>query len=234
VRYKVLPGGVWEYQCPVQVYPGTLRLKVDGFRKQWGARLVRDEETRFLFQIDAEPPRRFWERSTTRPPRLDLLLHVQSPGADHRVSEARVRLRPLSGNPDQVGRALSEMGPLLFDSLRSYLQAAPEQRAQDRWPCTLPLHVYPVQPDLELGAVLEAVGRNLSHGGISFRAPQAPATEKVYLHWVQSPRVSAFAVLAHVVRVQEARPHAFEVGAAFPRSGPETTQNMRERWEDWK
>ena len=72
VRYRVLPGGVWEYQCPVQLFPGMLRLKVDGFRQHWGARLVRDEEHRFLFHIDLEPSRHFWDRTPPRASRLEL------------------------------------------------------------------------------------------------------------------------------------------------------------------
>jgi serine/threonine protein kinase len=234
VRYRVLPGGVWEYQCPLQVFAGTLRLKVDGFRQHWGARLVREEDSRFLFHLNLEPPRRFQERTPPRPPRLELLLEVQSPGPERRVCEARARLRPVSGTPDQVRNILTEMGPVLFDSLRSYLQAGPEQRTQDRWPCMLPLHVYPVRPDLDLGPVLEAVGRNLSYGGISFRVPQLPSTEKVYLHWAKSPRAAAFAVLAHVVRFQEAGPRAIDVGAAFPRDDSDTVQSMQERWEEWR
>ncbi len=234
LRYKVLPGGIWEYQCPVQVFPGAVRLKVDGFRQHWGARLVREEEDRFLFQIDLQPSRRYWERSTVQPPRLELLLHVQPPGPDHRLSEARIRLRPVSGTPDQVGRILAEMGPQLFDSIRSFLQAGTEQRARDRWPCTLPLHAYPVQPDLELGAVLDGVGRNISCGGINFRTAKAPTTEKLYLHWPRSPRVSTYAVLAHVMRVREVGPHAFDVAASFPGDQPPPPPEPLERAQDWR
>jgi serine/threonine protein kinase len=234
VRYTVLPGGVWEYRCPVQVFSGAMRLKVDGFRQQWGARLVREEEDRFLLQIDLQPSRHFWERSAVRPPRLELMLHIPTPGPDRSMSEARVRLRPVSGSPDQVARILAEMGPQLFDSIRSYLQAAHEQRARDRWPCTLPLHVYPVQPDLELDAVLDAVGRNISYGGINFRTAQALKTDKLYLHWPKSPRISAFAVLAHVVRVQETGRHAFDVAALFPGDQPPPPPEALERAEDWR
>jgi serine/threonine protein kinase len=234
VRCTVLPGGVWEYRCPVQVFPGAVRLKVDGFRQQWGARLVREEDDRFLFQIDLQPSRSFWERSRVQPPRLELLLHVPSPGPEQRMSEARIRLRPVSGSPDQVGGILAEMGPQLFDSIRSYLQAAHEQRARDRWACTLPLHVYPVQPDLELGTVLDAVGRNISYGGVNFRAAQAPTTEKLYLHWLKSPRAAAFAVLAQVVRVQEVGPHAFDIAARFPGDQPPPPPDVLEREEDWR
>ncbi len=247
VRYKVLAGGVWEYQCPIHVLPAMLRLKLDGFREEWGARLVRadrrdagpTEDDRFLFQIDLQTPRRVWNiqggASGTAAPRLELLLLIQPPGPGGSVSEARVRLRPLSGSPDQVGRILADAGPRLFDSIRSYLQAGPEQRARDRWPCTLPLQVYPVLPDLELGAVLDAVGRNISYGGINFRAAQAPTTEKLYLHWPKVPRISTFVVLAQVVRVHQAGPHAFEVAASFPGDSPSPPPSeTSDRAEDWR
>jgi hypothetical protein len=81
---------------------------------------------------------------------------------------------------------------------------------------------------------MDAVGRNISYGGISFRVTQAPPTEKLYLHWARSARASAFAVLARVVRVQEAGPRAFDVGAAFSRDAGDTVRSMEERWEDWR
>jgi serine/threonine protein kinase len=230
VRYNVLPGGVWEYTFPASALPSTIRLKVDGFRQQWNARLVLEEAGRFLFHIDLEVSRRVCERPTTRPPRLELQLQAptqQSPG--QRVAEARVRLRMISGDLTLAHRVLPELAREMFHSIRSYLQASPEQRGNERRPCSLPLQAYPVQPDLELGEVLDGVGRNISVAGINFRTAKPPSTEKLYLHWHKSVTASGYALLAHVVRVQSAGATQFDIGAVFSNGCPAVAERSGER-----
>ena len=51
--------------------------------------------------------------------------------------------------------------------------------------------------------------------GVSFRVSKRPATQVAYLHWHKSTAVSAFAVLAHIIRVQPMAGGGYEVGATF-------------------
>jgi serine/threonine protein kinase len=220
-RYVLHPGGAWEYRCPLRLIPGSLKLKIDGFRQQWHARTLSEGENAWVFRLDLQPPRRFWGPGAAPPPHLEVRLEAQPvPRPETRLSEVVVRVHPRGGEGDQASRLLAGLGPQLFESLRSYLQASPEQRAEERWPCTHPLHVHPVLPDLDLAEVLEATGKNISHGGINFRVSAPPPTDQVYLHWHDSPRVSAFAVLARIIRVLPSGPDRFEVGALFPVDGP--------------
>jgi serine/threonine protein kinase len=221
LRYVLHPGGAWEYRCPVRLVPAALKLKVDGFRQQWNARTLSEAENAWVFQIELQPPRRFWEFGAAPPPQLEVRLEVPPrPRSETHLSEAVVRVQPRGGKGDQASRLLAGLGPQLFESLRSYLQASPEQRSEERWPCTHPLHVHPVLPDLDLAEALQATGKNISHGGINFRVPAPPPTDHVYLHWYDAPRVSAFAVLARVIRVLPSGPDRFEVGALFPADAP--------------
>jgi hypothetical protein len=219
VRYFVRPGGAWEYTFPVRLFPGAIPLKVEAFRQHWGARIVRRGESGFLFQIDLHTPRRFWERwaGTTR--QVEVELQVDPAGALRNcLTEARVAVRPARGG-DALARALAQVGPQILDSMRSYLQASPEQRSAQRVALAQPVNVYPVLPSLELAPVLAGLTRDVSATGVSFRVPQPPGAERVHLH--QAPAARAFAVLARVVRVQPAGTGDFEVGAAFRRAEEE-------------
>jgi serine/threonine protein kinase len=213
-RCALLPNDVWEIKCPVQIFSGALALKVEGFRSEWNARIAEQNNNHFLFHIDL-PPARADELDKNPMPVVALQLDVQTTSSPRHVTEARMRVYPAGGNRFHIARVLPELAPRLFDSMRSYLQSSPDQRSEDRWPCPQPLHVYPVKPNLELDQVLEGISRNISLGGVSFRILEKPQTDRVYLHWHRSPAVSAYAVLARIIRVQPMAGGGFEVGGVF-------------------
>jgi hypothetical protein len=115
-----------------------------------------------------------------------------------------------------VSQGLERLGPRLFESLRSFLHASPEQRSNERWPCTRPLHVYPILADQRLGEVIEGVGKDVSRSGVSFRVAEPLTADQVYLHWHELAAVAPYAVLAQVKRVEPAGADGYEIGAAFP------------------
>jgi serine/threonine protein kinase len=211
VRYVVQENDLWECRCPIQTFTGALPLKVEGFREEWSAGIVQKKDDAFFFEIDLHLAPR-----TEAPTLVAFELEVQSAATSSKhFAEARMRIRPSSGNRELLGRYLQEMAPRLFDSMRRYLHAGPEQRSSDRWHCPQPLSVYPVRPDLEMEEVLDGISRNISLSGVSFRVPREPNTEFVYLHWYKSPAVSPYAVLARIVRAQPMVGGGYEVGAAF-------------------
>jgi serine/threonine protein kinase len=216
IRYRAHPDGSCEYCCPIQLLPGPTRLKVDGFRQHWNARLVKEEQGTFVFQIDLQAPRRFWERVLSQPRRVTVELRFGKFDRHRaRLTEARAFLRAVSGDPEKMKRIVAELAPHIFDSLRSFLQASPEQRACIRQPFPQPLHVYPVLPDLELAEMIAGVGRNLSSGGIRFCLPKPPPTGKLYLHFHESAQAD-FAILAEVMRTQSNEDGGCDIGAFFP------------------
>jgi serine/threonine protein kinase len=213
LRYTVRPDGAWEHRCPVQVVPGVLRLRAEGFRLQWKARAVREADDAFVYTVEVPRGQRgFWDCFGGRADQLEVRLELPAPSAaGARRSEAVLRLRPVNA---RARAALDKVGVELLDSLRSYLQAGPDQRAQERWPCPQPLRIYPVGRRGVERAALEAAGRDVSLGGASFRLARRPAFHLAYLHWHQSADVADFALLARVARVKEDG-DGYEVGVAF-------------------
>ncbi|HZY89363.1 MAG TPA: PilZ domain-containing protein, partial [Gemmataceae bacterium] len=177
------------------------------------ARAVREADDAFVYTVEVpRGSRGFWDRFSSRAAQLEVRLELPPPSvAGTRRSEATLRLRPVGA---QARAALEKVGLALLDSLRSYLQAGPEQRSQERWPCPQPLRVYPVQRRAVASAALEAAGRDVSSGGACFRLRRRPDFERAYLHWHRSAEVADFALLARVVRVKEDG-DGYEVGVAF-------------------
>src|SRR5262249_841409 len=128
-RYLVREGGVWEHRCPFPLLPGALPLKVEGFREHWQGRVVRREQDSYLPQLGPQVARGFWERVLGQPRHLEVELRtapVTTPGS--RLTEATVRVRVVgAADPQQRERIAATMAPLVFESLRQYLQPLPEQ-----------------------------------------------------------------------------------------------------------
>ena len=158
-RYFVHPDRSWEYRCPIQLFPGAMQLKVEGFRTHWNASIApsRATRTRCTIELDAAADASGRRRKPTRKLEID------------------IRVEPLTGTPvpaDRgghpvrfVGRVgpvrsaiLATTAPKIFESVRVYFQAAQEQRTRERWPLTQPLRVYPVLPDLDTAPTIDGHG----------------------------------------------------------------------------
>jgi hypothetical protein len=219
-RYFVQPDGSWEYSFPLQLFPGAMKLKVEGLRDHWRARLVHHDGDAYQFRIELDEARpTFWERTPKPGRKLELDVCVDPPiGPQTRMTEATVRLRSLGEDGQENDRLLTTMAPKVFDSVRLYFQATQEQRGRDRLPLSQPIRVYPILPDLEFAEVLDGVCVNVTQGGIGFQVAKRPATDLLYLHLYASPQALGYAILAKVARVLEMG-GGVEVGAVFPGSG---------------
>ncbi|MGL4552282.1 MAG: protein kinase domain-containing protein [Gemmataceae bacterium] len=218
VRYLVHPDGTWGYRCPLQLFPGAMGLKIEGFRAWWGARVTKQDGDCYTLEVDVPLPRTFWDAFKT-PKRMEVTVFVEpstNPGT--RVAEALVQLRYPGADTNQRDRVLAQMGPKVLDSMRQYLQATAEQRSDERMPVAVPVRAYPVLPDLELAEVIVGTTRNLSFGGASFRAATKPGVEWMYLHLYSSPQALGYALLARVVRCQE-QDGGYELGVRFVQAG---------------
>jgi serine/threonine protein kinase len=214
VRYQVHPDGTWEYRCPLQLFPGAMALKIEGFRSSCMARVIKQDGDSYTLEVEVPEPRSIWNAFKT-PKRMEVTVFVEPSSLQGtRQTEALVRLR-YAVEPDQRDRVLAHMAPKVLDRMRQYLQATAEQRSRERVPVVLPLRVYPVLPDLDLAEVIEAATRNVSGTGLSFRADRRPPVDWLYLHLYTAKQTLGYAVLAKVVRCQEVD-GGFEIGAMFP------------------
>jgi hypothetical protein len=220
LRCIVHAGGAWEGRFPIVLVSSLLRLKLEGFRQHWDAQWVRQDHPTFTLRLQTGEGRGFWPRRWA-PAGIDVHVSVQPPdGADSHRREAVVRLEPFGDHGPRKDTVLPGLGPRLFQSLRAYLQAHPEQRGQERWPFPQAIDVYPVLPGPELGEVLPARGRDVSRGGVCALTPRRPAGSHVYLHFRETPRAAPLAVRGRVVRAQPTAAGWYEVGVAFSVDGP--------------
>jgi serine/threonine protein kinase len=213
-RYRVHADGSWEHRCPLQLFPGAMDLKVAGLLSFWNARVLSHEGDQYRLDFEAPGPKSFWDAFRSRP-RVTVDIHVEpNSQASARLAEAVVRVSYKHKDQAQASRLLGHISPKVFETVRTYFQAAQEQRGKERFPLTLPARLYPVLPDLEVAEAIDATTRNISFGGMSLLVKARPPVEVVYLHLPTSPQALGYAVLARVVRCREAE-GGWEVGLRF-------------------
>src|SRR5262249_36288503 len=77
-----------------------------------------------------------------------------------------VSARPVHCDAAQGSRLLNEVAPHVLESARSYLQATPERRGQERLVFKDALSVVPVFPGQAFGATVPCTGKDISPRGI--------------------------------------------------------------------
>jgi serine/threonine protein kinase len=215
IRYRLEPGRQLGHRFAVQHFPGAAGLKLDGFRQQWHADLLRQEDGLLIFSVHTAPS--FWHALIGQPVGLEIQVRLAAPPGGRR-SEVNVVIRPFGCGRKNAIQLLEEMGPRVLESLRSYLLAHPEQRSNERLLCSHPLRICPVVGGIELADPIDCFAKDVSIDGIGFYLPKSIPTPQVYVNTPGVPELAAVAGLAQVVRKKPCGDGWYEIGASFARA----------------
>jgi hypothetical protein len=214
IRYRLEPGRQLGHRFAVQHFPGAAVLKLDGFRQQWHADLLHQEDGLLIFSVHTAPS--FWQGLIGQPVGLEIQVRLAAPPGGKR-SEVNVVIRPFGCGRKNAVRLLEEMGPRVLESLRGYLLAHPEQRSNERLLCSHPLRVCPVFGGIELADPIDCFAKDVSIDGIGFYLPKSIPTGQVYVNMPGVPELATVAGLAQVVRRKPCGDGWYEIGASFAR-----------------
>jgi serine/threonine protein kinase len=212
IRYRLEPSELLHH-CTVQFLPGVARLKLEGFRQEWKAKVVRQNDQAFVCHLNFT--RSFWDQCRRRQPVLEIHLSLTRMGPADAWTEVTVAIRPLDCSREAGTRRLQEIGPLLLASLHAYLQPIPEQRAEERLTYQRPVQVGPVSEDQTAGPPIVGRGLNISQKGMRLWLPEPPATPQVALELPFPSGETVVRVLGSVRYVVPGEPSGHEVGIQF-------------------
>jgi hypothetical protein len=205
---------VFQSRFPARLWSPNARAGFETFRRQWNAEVVHEEENSLVFQIPF--PSCFWKRwlEGTRELLVEVRWTLPRPGSAI-FPELAVRIRCSDKKNTAEQRLLSDVGPLVLDSLRSHLEAYPERRTQERvvWP-------HPVRAAFLLAEnmpnqTIEGKGKDLSLGGVGLYLPRAFAGSQVQLEFLRPSHSEPIVVCGNCVRVQLCSDGWFEAGVLF-------------------
>ena len=212
LRFRLKPGERLEHRYAARLYSGAALLKLDAFRQRWRGQVLHLGPTEFRLALPVG--RRGNSGWFGRTPGLELQVQLIQLSAATPLQHVTLTLTPFGCRPALATCLLAEWGPRILLSVREYLRAEPEQRAQERLRWDQPLRIHPVGAGQRLSTAIEGVGKDISPSGLGLFVPQLPGVE-VYVQWPAQQDVAQLAALAHVVRGRECGDGWFEVGVVF-------------------
>ena len=213
-RYLIWPGQRVEHHCFARLISGTIKLKLDGFRQQWNAKAVQRDQRCTVYQLPL--PSTMIQRLLGRQPVLDVkveLLPCDNLAAN--LTSLLLTLTPQGcDKPDEV---LSQMAVPLLDSLRNYLQAAPERRREERWPADYTATVHLTHKEMEPVAVRV---RDISVSGVGLILPgQVPPDEILLVLDLPKGEVSQLVIPGQLLHGSTNQSGLVEAGVRFAYHG---------------
>jgi serine/threonine protein kinase len=218
VHYLLHPDPCLEHRCMARLVPGAASLKIKGYLQEWPGKMVEAKQDRFVCHHLL--PGNFWQICVGRHPRLELEVQLTSggPGA---LTEVRMMIRPLGCSKQQGVQVLREIGPRMIESLRAYLQVAPEQRGAQRLPCHhTNACLFPIEAHGEVPRLVPCQVKDISASGIGLWMDSPPTASEMYVNLPASAFASSLAILARVARVKPLPDGRLEVGAEFAVNDP--------------
>jgi hypothetical protein len=205
-------GNYIEHLCCARLVPGMALLKLDSFREQWQAQEVRRGDGCFVFRVSAGG--NLWQRFLGKSPGLEVGVRLLPPRPETGgLTPVSVTVRPADCRAEQAAELLGEVGPVLLDSVRNYLQAQ-AMPGQERFPLGRPVRVLPSIQGRP-GEAIAALGKDISLGGMGLYLPCRPPSLEVYLELTPAGGGQAVRVRAQVLQSEPCGDGRLEVEVGF-------------------
>jgi hypothetical protein len=204
---------VIRYRFRVGLPMGPARVRLESFCAQCFGQMIREDDRGCGFTVPL--PRNSWSLWSGRQPALEIQVTMDrlDPVAATPI-EVSTLVRAMGCGEQGPAKLLQEMGLPLLDSLRNHLMVKSKNRAQERFPWTQSIKVYPFYPDGKKGEAIQCQGKDITLSGIGFYLPCELYASEVLIDLASSPQTSML-VPATVVRVRRCINGCYEVGALF-------------------
>lgn len=217
VRYIHRRGELIHHRCGAMLMAGLAQAKLDGFRLSIGAELVRTEDNVYVYRVP-RPTKSFWKSLRSQQMGLEITLHLVRPLIRQAMlTDVTVQIKPYGiSNIDDAEEMLREAGPRIVETLRTFLQATHDRRAQERFEYNVPFKVSVITTRGDRGTPLQCQGKDISLSGIAFYSPVEVRTGQLKIELVHPRQPEPVPVLAQLVRCdQHVEGGWHEVGARF-------------------
>jgi serine/threonine protein kinase len=217
IRYIHRRGELLHHRCGAMLVAGLAKAKLDGFRLAIGAELVRREENVYVYRVP-RAAKGFWKSLRSQQVGLEVTLHLAKPMIRQALlTDVTVQIQPYGVSAvDEAEDLIKEAGPRIVETLRTFLQAGPDRRANERFEYNVPLKVAAMSARGERGPGVQCQGKDISLGGIAFYSPMEIRGTQLRVDLVHPCQPNPVPVLGQLIRCdQHLEGGWFEIGVRF-------------------
>ena len=194
--------------------PSNAIRKFEGFRQQWGGKLLEGSETSAVFRIEKKS--RFgWLKWARTAAVLVEVRWTRPHGLMNKMPEVVVSVRPVPQSGSAGASLFREMARPILDSLQMHLLGNPERRSGERVPWPHPVTLSFASAGHGKSESLSCQGKDLSLAGMGLYLPATLPTSQVRVSLTSPTRPEPFTVSGSVVRIQRWDDNLFEAGVLF-------------------
>lgn len=191
--------GRWAARLLVKAVPAVVKLKLSALAETTGAELTQPDPQTFVFRVFSEPAG-VWARWSGKKGGLEVT--VRLPHGGPLIGEADLDGN-IFGTPDAGFAALADDAiPKLMDDIRRSVGHVEEKRKFPRVPLAIPIRVYPVTGDGCVFPGWEAVGRDVSVGGVRFATDVSTEMQYAFIGFDRVADLEGWCVLTKLIRAK--------------------------------
>lgn len=191
------PDGSWVCRFPAKLMAGTVRLKLQAVRDEWGGELLQPDPCRFQLRLGLGKGRSSW-LSRAEPTGLAVDLQLPPPALAN--GDVLVTGRPFGPADNWVQKKASDELPHILIDLRKQLQNLPDRRKAPRVPYDGPIQLYPVDEDGGVFAPVPGRAVDVSPTGVCCLPSGPVASRYVYIEFPRITPLAGLAVLVELLR----------------------------------
>ena len=184
--------GAWVCRFPSTVPATVVGLKLGVLHDHWGVSIEQPEPTKMVLRRTAGGG--FFGR------RYGFEVSVFLPPGVKPLGEVTVLGRTFGPVGSEFAREAQDIIPKVLLDVRTQLGNVQERRKHPRLACELGLTLYPIHSDGSVDLPVLVKCRDVSLGGLGFRAAKSPQTKYVYAAFPDVPGTAAHAILLRLVR----------------------------------
>ena len=178
---------------------------------------MRSEDNVYVYRVP-RPNKSFWKSLRAQQLGLEITLHLARPLIRQAMlTDVTVQIRPYGiNNPDDAEEMLREAGPRIVETLRTFLQATHDRRAQERFEYNVPFKVNVITTRGDRGTPVQCQGKDISLSGLAFYSPVDIRSGQLKVELIHPRQPEPVPVMTQLVRCdQHVEGGWYEIGVRF-------------------
>jgi serine/threonine protein kinase len=210
LHYRFEPRKIIDHHARARLVPGTALLRLESFAEQWDVEQWGRTGTTHRFVV--RTPGNLLERVLGWSPGVEVEVRLK-PASEGSLTPIRVLIRPIDCAGGRAAALLEELGPVLLNSLQTYLNTQCDREGQEWYPLPAGVEVIPTSRGQE--APRSAVACSIGRHGLTLELACPVRSDLLRVRLPRGPGRDPVEVPLRVLSCQEIESGRYEVEGRF-------------------